>query len=121
MPYEFLTFIALVIGIPAGFFTIIKFHSDLKKDITKLEVEFTKEITELKIETKTGFEKLNSKLDILYERQEHTKKELADTNNKLILLESEFKDINKELIKKAFESTTNGDSVVNEQSQLELH
>ena len=52
MTIQILTFVALIVGIVAGFFTIIKFHTDLKKEINNNKTELKDEINYVRIELK---------------------------------------------------------------------
>jgi len=117
------------------FMNLNKKVDNLNDRITKLELEITKEITNLKIETKTSIsnleikmineitnlkieiENLNSKFDRLEERNTATNQRLdahiVSNNQRINKLETDFKDVTKELISKmVFE--TNGENVVKE-------
>ena len=74
MSYDFLTFIALIVSVIAGFFAIIKFHSDLKK-----------EIYDFKIEVSNRLSKIENKLDI-------TEVNHNSTNQRIDKLEIDFKE-----------------------------
>jgi peptidoglycan hydrolase CwlO-like protein len=87
MSYEFLTFIALVIGIPAGFLTLIKFHSDLKKEISNqnkeisnLKTELKEDIANLKTELKEDIANLDIKIS---NNKTELKEEIANLKTEL--------------------------------------
>ena len=66
MSYDFLTFIALIVSVIAGFITIIKFHSDSNKEITNLRIEMNNRMSSLESKFDLLNERLNSTNQNLY-------------------------------------------------------
>ena len=76
MSYDFLTFIALIFSVIAGFFTFIKFYSDLKKEISNQNIE----IVNFKIEVSSRLSKIENKLDISDIQYHNTNETIKLTN-----------------------------------------
>ena len=96
MDFQFLSFIAVVIGIIAGFLTIMKINNDFNKNFSNLDNKISN------LDNK--IEKLNSKFDILNERLNSTNTKVDYTIPRVERLENQFFTYHNGATKKAEQS-----------------